>query len=77
MRFTKRLRGGLLRLALNRTVAIGLGSSLLIPAVWLLVQDLPWETSITDGFGLIIGATGAAFLFAGIGGRRPDWRDPD
>jgi hypothetical protein len=74
MRFTKRLRGGLLRLALNRTVAVGLGLSLLIPAVWLLVQDFPWETSVTDGLGLIIGATGAAFLFAGVGGRRPDWR---
>jgi hypothetical protein len=73
MRFTKRLRGGLLRLALNRTVAASLGLSLLIPAVWLLVQDFPWETSITDGLGLIIGATGAAFLFAGVGGRRPDW----
>jgi hypothetical protein len=74
MHFTKRLRGGLLRLALNRPVAVGLGLSLLIPAVWLLVLDFPWETSVTDGLGLIIGATGAAFLFAGVGGRRPDWR---
>ena len=73
MRFIKRVRGWLLRLVLNRTAAIGLGLSLLTPAVWLLIQDLPWETSITDGLGLIFGATGAALLFAGIGGRRPDW----
>jgi len=75
MRLGKRLRGWLLRLVRNRTVAIGLGLSLLIPAAWLLVQDFPWETSITDGLGLIVGATGAALLFAGIGGRRPDWLD--
>jgi hypothetical protein len=58
---------------MNRSAAIGLGLSLLAPAVWLLVQDLSWETWITDGLGLISGATGAALLFAGLGGRRPDW----
>ena len=73
MPVTKRVRGWLLRLVLNRTAAITLGLSLLVPAVWLLVQDLPWETPITDGLGLVFGATGAALLFAGIGGRRPDW----
>jgi hypothetical protein len=70
----KRVRGRLLRLALNRSVAVGLGCSLLLPALWLLVEDLPWENSTTDGLGLIAGATGAALLFQGIGGRRPDWR---
>jgi hypothetical protein len=73
MPVTKRARGWLLRLVLNRTAAIALGLSLLTPALWLLIQDLPWETSMTDGLGLIFGATGAALLFAGIGGRRPDW----
>jgi len=71
----KRLRGALLRLVLKRTVAIILGLMLLIPAAWLLVQDFPWETAATDGLGLIVGATGAALLFAGIGGRRPDWQE--
>ena len=74
MRALKRLRGGLLRLALNRAFAIAVGLSLMTPAVWLMIADLPWETSTTDGVSLIIGATGAAFVFAGIGGRRPDWR---
>ena len=73
MHFMKRLRGWLLRLVLNRALATVLGSSLLIPAAWLVLQDLPWETSTTDGLGLIAGATGAALLLAGIGGRRPDW----
>jgi hypothetical protein len=69
----KRARGWLLRVVLRRPAAIGLGLALLIPAVWLLVQDLPWENASTDGVGLICGATGAALLLAGVGGRRPDW----
>ena len=73
----KRLRGSLLRFALKRPAAITLGALLLAPSVWLLVQDLPWETPVTDGLGLIAGATGVAFLLAGIGGRRPDWIEPD
>ena len=73
--YLKRLRGRLLRFVLKRPAAITLGILLLAPSVWLLAQDLPWETPATDGIGLILGATGAAFLLAGIGGRRPDWID--
>jgi hypothetical protein len=72
----RRLRGWFIRLVLNRTGSIVLGLLLLAPAVWLLVGDYPWETPVTDGLGLVFGATGAALLFAGIGGRRPDWIDP-
>ena len=71
----KRLRGALLRLVLNRRVAVALGLALLLPSAWLLVNDFAWETPVTDGLGLILGATGAALLFAGIGGRRPDWEE--
>ncbi|MSO57021.1 MAG: hypothetical protein EXQ55_08915 [Acidobacteria bacterium] len=71
----KRLRGWLIRLVLNRTASIVLGSLLLGPSVWLVVKDLPWESAATDGLGLICGATGVALLSAGIGGRRPDWID--
>jgi len=73
----RRLRGWFVRLALNRRVSIALGLLLLAPAMWLFAGDYPWETPVTDGFQLVLGATGAAMLFAGIGGRRPDWIDPE
>ena len=69
----KRLRGALIRIVLKRSLAILVGSILLTPAVWLLAQDFPWETPVTDGLGLILGATGLAFIVAGVGGRKPDW----
>jgi hypothetical protein len=71
----KRLRGSVLRFVLKRPAAITLGLGLAAPSAWLLFHDLPWETPVTDGLGLILGATGVAFLLAGIGGRRPDWID--
>jgi hypothetical protein len=71
----KRLRGSLLRFALKRPTAITLGLVLVAPSLWLLAQDLPWESPATDGIGLVLGATGVAFLLAGVGGRRPDWID--
>ena len=76
MQLTKRFRGWLLRLVLRRTAAVALGFLLLTPAVWLLVYDYSWETGATDGLGLIAGASGAALIFAGLGGRRGDWIDP-
>jgi hypothetical protein len=73
----KRLRGSLLRLVLKRPAAITLGLILLAPSVWLIVQDRAWESPATDGIGLILGATGVAFLLAGLSGRRPDWIEPE
>jgi hypothetical protein len=75
--YLKRLRGTLLRFVLKRPAAITLGVALVAPSLWLLVQELPWETPATDGLGLVLGATGVAFLLTGIGGRRPDWIDPE
>jgi hypothetical protein len=72
----RRVRGWLIRLVLNRAASVVLGLILLVPALWLRFAEYRWETPITDGLGLIVGATGAAILFAGIGGRRPDWVDP-
>ena len=69
----RRLRGRLLRLILRRPAAITLGLCLLAPAVYVTVVDLPWESGATEGAALILGATGAALVLAGIGGRRPDW----
>ena len=62
-----------MRLVLRRPAAITLGLCLLAPAVYLMAFNLPWETGATEGVALILGATGAALLLAGIGGRRPDW----
>jgi hypothetical protein len=62
---------------LNRTLSIVLGSLLLAPALWLFAHDYSWETPVTDGLQLVLGATGVALLFAGIGGRRPDWIEPE
>ena len=73
----KHARGWLLRLVLKRPVTIGLVLAFVAPSAWLLLQDFPWETPVTDGVGLVAGATGAAFLLTGIGGRRPDWIEPD
>ena len=73
----RRLRGLFIRLVLNRKVSMAMGVLLLAPAVWLFVGDYAWETSVTDGLQLVLGATGAALLFAGVGGRRPDWIDPE
>jgi hypothetical protein len=74
--YLKRLRGSLLRFFLKRPASIAVGLVLLAPAVWLIAEDLPWESAATDGLSLIAGATGAAFLLVGIGGRRPDWIEP-
>ena len=71
----RRLRGLFIRLALNRKISIAAGLVLLAPAIWLFAGDYAWETPVTDGLQLILGATGAALLFAGAGGRRPDWID--
>ena len=73
----KRVRGSLLRFVLKKPAAITLGLVLIVPAAWLLFRDLAWESPVTDGLGLILGATGIALLLAGIGGRRPDWIEPD
>ena len=73
----RRVRGWLIRLVLNRALSIVLGLILLTPAIWLWVGDYHWETAVTDGLSLVLGATGAALVIAGVGGRKPDWIDTD
>jgi hypothetical protein len=71
----RRLRGALLRLALNRRAAIPLGALIACPGLVLMLGGFRWETGATDGLALIALATGLAILWAGVTGRRGDWVD--
>lgn len=73
----RRARGALLRLAFDRRVAVAAGLALVTPAAWLRWADYGWEGWLSDGLGLLCGATGAALVAFALGGRRPDWIDPD
>ena len=73
----RRLRGGMLRLALNRRGAAIAGVVLLMPALLLIAGDFPWEGWPTDGLTLVLAGTGLALLMTALGGRRPDWIDAD
>lgn len=77
LREGRKLRGRLIRLVLNRRRAILAGSMLGVPSAWLLFADYGWENRYTEALGLICGATGVALVLAGIGGRRPDWIEPE
>ncbi len=66
-----------MRMALSRTPALVVGLLLLAPATVIAVADYGWESWLTDGLGLVGGATGAALVVAGLAGRRPDWIGPD
>lgn len=72
-RSTRRIRGALLRLVRARWPAVALGGALLAPAALLWLEEYPWETWYTDGLALVLGATGAALVLAGVSGARPDW----
>jgi hypothetical protein len=50
------------------------GAALVAPAVWL---ESTGRSGVwwLDGLGLIAGATGAALIWAGITGPKPDWID--
>ena len=72
-----RLRGFLVRAVLARRPAIIGGLLLSVPSLVLLLGRYRWQTPYTDAVALVLGATGLALLLAGIGGRRPDWIDPN
>jgi hypothetical protein len=74
---SRRLRGILLRLVLNRPLTMLVGVVVMAPAVWLLWTDAAWESGVTDGLALIALATGGALAWTGVTGRQADWIDPD
>ena len=70
----RRARGTLLRFVRRRPVAISVGLLLVVPAAWLELggHDGAWWV---EGLSLVLGATGAAVLWTGLFGARPDWID--
>ena len=72
----RRARGALLRLVRRRLFAIIAGGMLVGPAAWLELSGR-YSAWWVDGLSLVLGATGAAVLWTGITGVRPDWVDED
>jgi hypothetical protein len=70
----RRARGALLRLVRRRAVAIAAGALLVLPAGWLELTGR-YGGWWVDGLSLVLGATGAAVLWTGLTGARPDWID--
>ena len=70
----RRVRGALLRLVRRRLLVSVIGAALFVPAVWFELgrYDAAWWV---EGLGLIASATGAALLWTGMAGLRPDWTD--
>ncbi len=72
----RRLRGWLLRIVFDRRTSAIIGSVLVATFALLRIVAFPWESWLTDGLNLLIGATGVALLVTAISGRRPDWIEP-
>jgi hypothetical protein len=72
----RRARGAILRLVRRRPLAVTVGAALVAPAAWLEFSGRSGAWWI-DGLGLIAGATGAALLWTGLMGARPDWIDTE
>jgi hypothetical protein len=74
MAIMRRTRGVVLRVVRSRLRSIAVGLVLLIPVAWLQLGstgDAWWS----DAVSLVVGATGAAFLWTGLTGAAPDWVD--
>jgi hypothetical protein len=70
----RRARGALLRFVRRRPVAVAAGALLVMLAGWLELIGHYGEWWV-DGLSLVLGATGAAILWTGLTGARPDWID--
>ena len=70
----RRTRGALLRLVRRRLLAVGVGLALVVPAAWLELRGR-YGAWWVEGLSLVLGATGAALLWTGLRGVRPDWID--
>jgi len=71
----RRVRGFLLRLVRRRWLAMAIGLSLAVPAIWIeFSRGGAWWV---DGLALIAGATGLAIFWTGLTGIAPDWVDDE
>ena len=70
----KRVRGALLRLIRRRRLAVVTGVALAAPALWLELSGR-YDAWWVEGLSLVLGATGAALVWTGLVGARPDWID--
>jgi hypothetical protein len=68
----RRARGAILRLVRRRPLAVTVGAALAAPAAWLEFSGRSGAWWL-DGLALILLATGAALVWAGITGPKPDW----
>ena len=73
-RHEKRTRGLLLRLVRRRALAFVIGAALVAPAAWIELASR-YAAWWTDGLAIVLGATGAAFMWTGLFGLKPDWID--
>ncbi len=71
----RRARGALLRFVRRRPVAIVVGALLVVPAAWLELTRSLRRAGGSTALSLVLGATGAAILWTGLTGARPDWID--
>ncbi len=70
----RRVRGALLRLVRRRPLAVVVGGVLVAAAAWLDMSGR-YTAWWVDGASLVVGGTGAAVLWSGLTGVRPDWVD--
>ena len=70
------MRGAILRGARSRAVSLAVGIVLAAPGAVLTFGDFPRLPPFATGLGLILLATGVAFILIGLLGRRPDWTEP-
>jgi hypothetical protein len=68
----RRVRGFVLRLVRRRWLAVVLGAAFAAPAAWLELSGRSGAWWV-DGLSLVVGATGAALIWAGLTGAKPDW----
>jgi len=64
----------LLRLVRRRALATAVGAALVAPAAWIEFGSR-YQAWWSDGLAIVLGATGAALIWTGVFGLKPDWTE--